>query len=458
MFVGRKKEKKRIEDFLDGNNHSLLIYGKRRVGKTELIKRSFGDRKYVYFECSKDTISNNAKAFVASLSRHGYISGDYEATSFSGVFSILDMLNTEINVVIDEYPYLYKYEDSKKVDSQFQNIIDNYLSNVKLIICGSNVAVMTSLLEEGNALFGRFDEVINLKELSYLEAQQFYKDKSVYDKIGFYSVFGGSPYLNRMIKPELDLKTNIINNFLDEESPCYKYCENLLFTDVPSSTNINAICTTLKNGKKSCSEIENSTNSEKNGGMNKKLDLLTRMGLITKCQPINKKGNQKATRYELNDNAVRFFYSFVYQNKSILQVIGGKRFFEEYIEDKLITFISHRFEEIARSFFSISVKNDRFKDIIDIGTYYYDDPVNKTNGEFDVALKLKNGSYRIVEVKYYKNNILSLGEMRQEAEQVDRIKELNIDSIVFISTSGCEKNEEYESIDIGEVYREQNEF
>ena len=457
MFVGRIKEKKRVEDFINGKKRSLLIYGKRRVGKTELIKQSFGNRKYVYFECSKDTMNNNAKAFVASLSRQGYISSDYEATSFLGIFSVLNMLNTEINVVIDEYPYLYKYEDSKKVDSQFQNIIDNHLTNVKLIICGSNVAVMTSLLEEGNALFGRFDDVINLKELSYIEAQQFYQDKNIYDKIGFYSVFGGSPYLNRMIDPELDLKTNIINNFLDEESPCFKYCENLLFTDVPSSTNINAICTTLKNGRKSCSDIENSTNSEKNGGMNKKLDLLIRMGLITKSQPINKKGNPKAARYELNDNAIRFFYSFVYQNKSILQVIGGRRFFDEYIDTRLGTFISHRFEEIARSFFSISVKNDRFKDVIDIGTYYYDDPVNKTNGEFDVALKLKNGKYRIVEVKYYKNNVLSIGEMRQEAEQVGKIKELNVDSVVFISTSGCEENEEFESIRIDEVYREQSE-
>ena len=86
------------------------------------------------------------------------------------------------------------------------------------------------------------------------------------------------------------------------------------------------------------------------------------------------------------------------------------------------------------------------------------DPVNKTNGEFDVALKLKNGKYRIVEVKYYKNNVLSIGEMRQEAEQVGIIKELNVDSVVFISTSGCEENEEFESISVDEVYREQREL
>ena len=452
MFIGRQNEKNKIKDFLNGNSHTLLIYGKRRVGKTELIKQSFKDADYIYFECSKDTIQNNVYAFVKTLITHNYLPQDFGAKSFPAVFAVLNMLNRRIDIVIDEYPYLYQYEDGKKLDSQFQNIIDNSLSNIKLVICGSNVAIMTSLLEEGNALFGRFDEIIHLKELNYVDAQKFYPDVDIYTKIGYYAVFGGSPYLNIRINPTLDLRANIINNFLQENSPCYEYCENLLFTDVPSSININALCTVLKNGKKTCSEIEDILHSEKNGGMNKKLELLRKMGLINKYQPINKIGNSKSTRYELTDNAIRFFYSFIYENKSILNVIGSERFYDEYIQDKLTTFISHRFEELVRSYYSLSVKAGNYKDIINIGTYYYDNPTDKINGEFDVALKLKNKKYKIIEVKYYKDKALSNKEMDKEIDQVKKIKELDIDSIAFICTSGYENSSEYETIAIEKIY------
>ena len=451
MFIGRKEEIKKINNFLESTKKSFLIYGKRRIGKTQLILESLKNREnYVYFECTKDTLLNNAVNFANALIGQKFLPSNFEGISFSNIFSFLDLSNVNLNIVIDEYPYLYEYEDSKKVDSIFQTIIDNNLKNNKLILCGSNVAVMQSLIEESNALFGRFDEILPLKELNYIEASDFYKNKSEYEKVGFYSVFGGTPYLNISINPQCSLEDNIKANFLNENSSCYRYCENLLFTDVPSSININSLCSVLKNGKKTCAEIENALKTVKNGGMNKKLELLCKMDLINKYQPINKNGNNKATRYEIKDNAIRFFYSFIYPNKSILNIIGPNRFYDEYIKDKLITFVSHRFEEIIRSYFSLSVKKGKYLDIIDIGTYYYDSK-NKKNGEFDVVLKNKDNKYIICEVKYYKDNILTVKEMNKEYNQIKQINELLIDDVIFVSSSGYEKNE-YNCIDISDIY------
>ena len=453
MFIGRKKELETLNNFINSDDKALLLYGKRRVGKTELIKQAFKDN-CVYFECMKDTLENNVSSFISSLQKKGLITIPFKAETFIDVFSLLDALNVKTNIVIDEYPYLYKYSDSAKIDSHFQNIIDNYLKNTKLVLCGSNVNVMTSLLEGSNALFGRFDETIFLDELNYLEAQHFYYNKSIYDKIGFYSVFGGSPYLNLEVDSDLSLEENIKRTFLNEKSNVYRYCENLLFTDVPSSVNINSICDVLKNGKKTCTQIESSLNVEKNGGMNKKLELLSRMKLITKYQPINKLNNSKATKYEINDNAIRFFYSFVYKNKSILTTIGSDTYYKEYVGDRLTTFISHRFEEMVRNYLSNEVKLGRIDGAIGIGTYYYDDVKTKTNGEFDVAIKLRDEKYKIFEVKYYKNNILKIKEMEEEEKQVKKINEINIDSVAFVSTSGYEEGSAFECIDIYDMYKE----
>ena len=453
MFIGRIEELNEIKEFIEGNDKSLLLYGKRRVGKTELLKQGIKNN-YVYFECIKDTLKNNVSSFLKSLQEAKILDISIEANTFIDVFSLLKVVNSNACIIIDEYPYLYAYSDSLLIDSHFQKIIDELLVNNKLIICGSNVKVMTSLLQRDNALYGRFGKTMFLDELTYLEAQEFYKDKSIYDKIAFYSVFGGSPYLNLEIDPNLSLEENIKRTFLKENSNTYQYCYNLYFTDVPSSLNINSICDVLKNGKKTCSQIESFLNIDKNGGMNKKLDLLVRMNLISKYQPINKLNNPKATKYEIDDNAMRFFYSFVYKNKSILKTIGSDRFYKEYVSSSIVTFISHRFEEQVRKYISYSIKKGKFDDVINVGTYYYDDSLNKTNGEFDVALKIKGDKYRIIEVKYYKDNILTLKEMIEENEQIKRIKEIGIDSVAFLSASGYEANEEFECLDVADLYEE----
>ena len=94
--------------------------------------------------------------------------------------------------------YLKEINDSLMVDSMFQNIVDHHLSNLNLIISGSSIKTMKDLLIEGNPLFGRFDLTIKLPEFNYFEASQFYPNLTNYDKVAMYSVFGGSPFVNKV--------------------------------------------------------------------------------------------------------------------------------------------------------------------------------------------------------------------------------------------------------------------
>ena len=456
MFIGRENELNVLQSFLDdATQKSLLLYGKRRIGKTELIRELFrrNNKKYIYFECTKDSLKANIDGLIDVLIQNNILEQRVSATTFDELFYFIKIAQKPCTIVIDEYPYLYEFTDGKIIDSQFQKIIDNHLTQNKLIITGSNVSVMNSLLSESNALFGRFNKKLLLRELPYTKTQLFYPNKTIYEKIGFHSIFGGSPFVNKAINPKLSLEENIKSTFLDENSDVYTYCNYILFTDVASSMNINGLCNILKNGRKSCAEIENSLSVERNGGMNKKLATLIEMELISKVQPINKLGNNKASKYEINDNAIRFFYSFVYPNKSFLIKFGVDFFYDNFIKDQLTTFISHRFEEIVRNYFISQVSERKITNVINVGSYSYDDPKTKTSGEFDVAMLLTNEKYKIVEVKYYKDgNILTTKEMNVEQAQVNSIRELKIDSLAFICTSGYEKNNAYECIDINNLY------
>ncbi len=287
-------------------------------------------------------------------------------------------------------PNLKQFNKGETVDSIFQTITDSNISNIRLFISGSHVGMMKDLLEEKNALYGRFSLNIKLKELNYKEAAVFYNDKTVYDKIAFYLVFGGSPFVNEQLDGKFDLEQNILRTVLNPLNAVYSYAENLLVFDLFGSVNAERILNVIANEKKKYGEIESKLGLTNNGHLSKQLKTLLDMDMVSKVYPINKEDDNKKVSYEMTDNLLRFWYTYVYKNKSALQMLGAEAFYDNYVEPSITIFISHRFEEIARTFFSLQVKEGKRKGIFRIGTYYYDDSATKTNGEFDVVLQRKD--------------------------------------------------------------------
>ncbi len=148
MFVGREKEIKLIKEFSKIKGKALIIYGKKKVGETTLLKEALKNEKYVYFECIKSTLIDNVNAFVNTLIENNIIDFDYGFNNMISVFKYLNSLNIKLNIIIDEYPYLKLFEKGETIDSIFQNIIDNYLSNISLFISGSHIGMMKNMLEE----------------------------------------------------------------------------------------------------------------------------------------------------------------------------------------------------------------------------------------------------------------------------------------------------------------------
>jgi len=453
MFIGRIEEIELINNIASIKNQSLMLYGKRKVGKTTLLNKALesnGD-KVIYYECIRSNIKDNIDNFVEILLRENIIPIKLNFNSMQDVFAYLNTLPIKLNIIIDEYPYLKKFEQSDYIDSIFQNIIDNHLKNISLFVSGSHIGMMKDLLEEKNALYGRFNTIIKLKELNYIEVSNFYYQKTIYEKIAFYSVFGGSPFVNGCINENKTLKENIISTILNPTSAVSNYADNLLMSDLSNSINAERILFAISNGKKKHKDIESKLGFEKNGLLSKHLKTMLDMDLIVKEYPINAIDDSKKVHYEMNDNLLRFYYTYVYNNKSSLQILGAESFYDEYIEPSITTFISHRFEELSRIYFSLLVKNKKIKGVLNIGTFYFDDSKNKKNGEFDVALKTKNG-YKIYEAKYYLNS-LKEEEMLKEENQINQIQGLNIIKNGFITVNGTEKKiDRFEYIDGNDLY------
>ena len=451
MFIGREKELALLQQDYIGK--AAMVYGKRRVGKTTLIQKALKSSSYrtVYFECLKGTMQDNISGFVQELVRAKILPVPLNFGTLQDVFAYLNALPEKIVVVIDEYPYLKAMNDSATVDSIFQNIIDNRLVNIELILSGSHIGMMKDALQEKNALYGRFAVTIKLNELNYLEAAKFYPDKTPYDKAAHYAVFGGSPFVNQALQPTATIRENIISTILNPMSAVYLYASQLLLSDYSVKINAERIFSVIGNGKKRYTEIEDKLDVKKTGNLSKQIKSLIDLEIIARNSPINKIGDNKKSTFEINDNLLRFYFTFIYKNASALQVLGAEAFYDEYIAPALTDFISRRFEGICRDYFSHQVRSGKMKWVRNIGSYYYDDPAHRKNGEFDVALEFADG-YEIYEAKYYAQP-MTLDEIHREVQQVEAIKELTVKQIGFIAINGfAEREEPYLYLDGNDIF------
>ena len=451
MFIAREEELSKLSDSMRQTGCASLVYGKRRVGKTRLIKEALKLQKQsvIYYECIKGTMQENIDAFVKLLSELQVLTFASSFQSFTDVFAFLNSLPRSYIIVIDEYPYLSSLADPEIVDSVFQTVIDQRLSNIHLVLSGSQISVMNDLLKKGNALYGRFQLILHLHELNYRDAALFYPSKSPYEKIAFYSVFGGSPFVLQELREEETLEQNISRTLLDESSPVFLYVSNLLLTDYSTAVNAERILAVLGNGKKKYTELEKALRASSTGSLAKQLKSLQATELVNQVYPINKPDNPKKRFYEINDNLVRFWFTYLYRSRSALQMIGARAFFDQHISPSLLTgFVPHRFEELCRSFFSLLAKSGQLPGITNIGTYYYDDPSRHRNGEYDIALAISD-QVQIFEAKYDQKP-LALSEIHKEAGQIREIEALKVARLGFIAVNGFEKQEEGYSYYTGE--------
>lgn len=451
MFIGREEELALLREEHIGK--AVMVYGKRRVGKTTLILKALEQCSYqtVYFECLKGTMQDNIAGFVQELVRIKVLPVPLAFSSLQDVFAYLNTMPQIIVVVVDEYTHLYAMNDSAVVDSVFQSIIDNRLSNIELILAGSHIGLMKGLLQERNPLYGRFAVSIKLEELNYLDAAKFYPDKSAYDKVAHYAVFGGSPFINQALNPVATLRENIIDTVLNPMSSVYLYASQLVFADNALNVNAERIFFALGNDRKRYTEIEDALGVKKTGNLAKQIKTLTDHEILSRSIPINKPNDNKKATYELSDNLLRFYYTFVYKNTSALQVLGAEAFYDEFIAPVLTDFITLRFEGICRDYFSLQVRSGRMNGVRNIGSYYLDTAVRCENKEFPIAVELADG-YAVYLAKC-STQPMTLDEIHSEAQRMEGVNDPGIKQLGFISINGfVEQEKPYIYLDDNDIF------
>lgn len=438
-FIGRVKQLTQIKkELLTDDMRMVLIYGRRRVGKSELVKQAIKDSgvKSFYYECKQVTEASNVHSIceiiseVQKLPKLGY-------SSIEEVLNYVFKLAKEENIVfvLDEYPYLR--ENVKGLDSILQSLVDKYreTSKLKLIILGSYVDIMKSLLEPSNPLFGRVDLPMNLKQMDYYESAMFYPLLSNEDKVRIYSVFGGIPYYNRLIDDKKSVKENIIDLIASSGARLENEVSMYLSSEISKIVNANEVFYTLAKGFSKYSDILSQSHVSSGPTLVDVLDKLINMEVVEKKAPINDDSNKKKMGYYICDNLSLFYFRYIFKYSSQMKIMDSDVFYEKYIQqDFEENYVPHKFEEICRQYLIRQNRLGNIDPVLEkIGKYYYDDPKTRSNGEFDVVSEDEKG-YIFYEVKFRKRKI-SQEVIDEEIQQVKNTG-LNCYKYVFFSRAG----------------------
>jgi len=457
MFYGRENERKKLGTMFRAKGQMIsLIYGRRRIGKSELIKQVLKETNItgIYYECKQTTEQNNVDSLAELIGENfGFPKPAFENMEVLLKFLFKMSEKEPMILVLDEYPYLR--ENAKGLDSILQSVIDHYkdTSNMKLIVCGSYVDTMKSLLEKQNPLYGRIDLVLNLKPMDYYESALFYPEFSEEDKVRLFSVFGGIPYYNRLIDAKKSVRQNIIELIASPGARLENEVSMYLNSEISKITNANEVFEALAKGFSRYKDILDQSNVSSGPALIDILDKLMRMDVVAKEAPINDENNKKKSGYYISDNLSLFYYKYIFRNMSRMIIMDSAVFYDKYIADDFETkYVPKNFEKICKQYLIRKNRKGLMDEVFEkIGKYYYDNPVEKRNGEFDIVT-LDDKGYIFYEAKFRKDPVTE----KTVQDEIHQVKQTGLECYRygFFSRAGfcCQEEPDRILIELKELY------
>ena len=361
MFIGREAELKFLQDkYTEERGQLIVLYGRRRVGKTETLREFCKDKPHVFFSCTQTTdlvqLRNfSSRMFKENIPAKNYISefADWEK-AFRAVLD-LPYGNQKKLLVIDEFPYMCR--GNKSIPSILQNLWDAELrdSNVMIILCGSAMSfIEKELLSEKNPLYGRATGIYKMKEMGFYDAIKFFPEYSDRDKVLTYAVLGGIPHYLRQWNPKLSVDENIKRNILTKGCILYSEVEFLLHQELRETPIYNSIIEAVALGNTKLNDISQKSLLEDTAKTSVYLKNLMELGIVEREVAVDSKIKERANTgrgtYRLTDNFFRFWYAFGFANYSQLEDGDVDGVYEYVVKPALHEFASFAFEDVCREF------------------------------------------------------------------------------------------------------------
>ncbi len=347
-FVDRAQQIQLLEErYKNPGFEFFVIYGRRRIGKTELIKHFVQNKPHLYFLCDKSGTTRNAERFKKRIAEY-FEEPAIETNDLEEIFShfVKQIKNKRLVIVLDEFSYLV--EKDSAIPSIFQVIVDELLrqTNVFLVLCGSSVSMMEiGVLSKKSALYGRKTAHIELGPLDLGSFHDFFPNNNIEKNIEFYSILGGVPFYLEKFSDELDTFENIKQQIFSKSGRLYEEVDFLLKEELREPDVYKGILSAIALGQTKVVEIANKTGI-KASDMDKYLKVLIRLGLIRKEIPVTSIKSKKSI-YRIDDNFFSFSFTFSEPFISNLE-LGEIAAAEEKLKRDFNQYLGKKFEKMVR--------------------------------------------------------------------------------------------------------------
>ena len=452
MFVGRKKELQLLNQQYDsGKFEFTVLYGRRRIGKTELLKQYIQGKAAIYYVAIESNEQTNLE--LLSKSVHQYSRKEQGYAPFSDYMALFDHFtelakNQRLILVIDEYPYLA--EAYPEISSLIQKYCDNQWQETKLhlILCGSSMSFMENqVLGAKSPLYGRRTTQIRLKEFNYFETEELLRPMPKEDIAVLHCVTGGVAEYLKFVHKSQDLAANLISLFFTDSGRLVEEPLNFLKQELREPKVYNSILDAIARGASRNSEIASKVNLPA-GSLNRYLENLMELGIVIKETPMGNSSSRK-TIYRIRDGSFRFWYRYVFPNMSTIELGLGKRLYREYIEKDLSNYMGEGFEKIFLDHFDRMNEQGELPGLITSrGRWWGTDVENKREAEIDLVGK--GGNLTIYAEVKWTNEAVGLKILTGLLEKSQLIHSLDKYYIVFskrgFSTGAVEFAEQSDKI------------
>ncbi len=355
MFINRKSELEILARLYASERAELFVlYGRRRVGKTELLRAFCEDKPHLFFIATLSADAEQLATFSQQIwgFTHPETPAGFSFPSWDAAFRALADLPGRPIIVLDEFTYLIS--GNKAIPSILQKVWDERLKNtqVKLVLCGSYIGMMeTEVLGYQAPLYGRRTHSTLLDPLDLPSAALFFPAYSTDQKFLAWAVLGGMPYYLRTFSDQQDILTNIRQRILDVQSgELFNEPRLLLMEELREPRNYFSILRAIAQGNTRLNEIAQTSGVGSVNMVSRYLDLLQQMRLVTRQVPATETQPEKSKRgiYQIDDHFLRFWFRYVQPNQSSLGLGLADAILNQRVKPDLDHFAATAFEEASR--------------------------------------------------------------------------------------------------------------
>ncbi|MEJ5257316.1 MAG: ATP-binding protein [Fervidobacterium sp.] len=389
MFINRFEEKDFLNNLISSNKREVVIlYGRRRVGKSALLKEVTKDKKVFYYTARKVSKAEQLETFSRVLGSFLKI-GNVSFKTWEDALRSLFTLSTKekVIVVLDEFQYLA--ENNEEILSVLQILLDEYENSMlKLFFCGSSISFMEGVLSHNNPLFGRKSAVLKLNPVSFEHLKLFIPQYDYHQLLETYSIVGGVPYHLTLWDGTKSVLENIQNLFLKLGAPLKEEPSFILFQELREPAMYQSILEALASGRNKLSEITSFIGETDSRKLQPYIKSLMTLKLIKRVSPALFKNphRTKDFRYEIEDELFRFWYRYIFPYKENVDLNEYQHVLEN-IKADLTQYVSFEFEKQSTQYVKKAFN------LVQAGRYWAKDI------EIDILGKDNNGS-QLCKIKF----------------------------------------------------------